>query len=785
VHGSDIAKSLIKNRRDIAEQLLQSKLDTVRFLSAQSTNLPLIHALNIEGRINIETIFTDLDAAIGDATIGRASSLRVSGLADFEIEDSSWVEIKRIVRVAEQCLGSILVKPISEIEISHANDVKEATMLWTDIERDLSDVRDFAALAKLEIFRIDTELKRLMQRQVEKSPATIEEEQAYDKFEALLKGAIDDAAPIKRHVTEVEGRAKRVLRNSNPRAQSESLLRETETLAVQIRYSQSRLQDRQSTFVKAETNITIPRQIQNLELFAEKALAGCSVAIHRSKSSLDRVTQYLKLTNYKLAFDTLRFNEALEREIKSLVHKFSSSEVSHSKDYARRLLEETKSYLSALRAIGENSILSGLLQQSEPLEKNSPRLGACILGLLDSGVDVLVTGGAGSGKSTTLEIFAMRSDRLRALNEVVVFLPLAKVAAPPLDKKLTPLDHLFSEIARIYRLKLPGVTSKNVMQRVDEARKLTIVFDGIDEAMQLITWLASVVDELRKRKDQVHIVTSSRFSVPELSERDFLRIELLPFRPEQVRRFVHDFLKDEVTLVTNVLSHLDANPSMFSVVKTPIMNTILCALAKSGVMLPSTRNALYKERFELLWGAYDAKKMVQRIKSRKECLEDVSKRVAYYLHTRHIRSAPRDDVAKYLVDSLSRKYAHHVIFTAFDELRVPCNVLLDELDGTLGFGHLSYQEYLVSEELYTNRQSEIVSHLGDPWWREVLVLIAMKTEDIGSILEDRILQSGVVGSARATLKAMIEVASPNQRSQLRKLLRDHERLDYLAESDDS
>jgi hypothetical protein len=289
---------------------------------------------------------------------------------------------------------------------------------------------------------------------------------------------------------------------------------------------------------------------------------------------------------------------------------------------------------------------------------------------------------------------------------------------------------------------------------------------------------------LRKTKPVLQIVASSRFPVPELAARGFISIELLPFRPEQVKRFVQDFISSDAELASEVVFHLEQNPNMLEVVKTPLMSTILCVLAKNGVTLPSTKNDLFKERFELLWGVYDAKKGVRRVTSRKSCLEDVSKKAAYFLHSYSSRSMDRQTILQYVTSALNRKYSPKVVATAFAELERPCNVLVEDGEGMVGFGHLSYQEYLVSEELYSSRHGEIVKYLGDPWWRGVLVLTAMKTEDIGSFIEDRIIDAGLIGDARETLYAMIQVCAPTQRYSLLELLRSQESLDEMSRLDD-
>lgn len=65
IRGSEVAAELLSKRSDIAEQLLESKLDTSLYLRDHPTNLPLLNALNSNDVIDVGTIFTDLDAAIG------------------------------------------------------------------------------------------------------------------------------------------------------------------------------------------------------------------------------------------------------------------------------------------------------------------------------------------------------------------------------------------------------------------------------------------------------------------------------------------------------------------------------------------------------------------------------------------------------------------------------------------------------------------------------------------------------------------------------------------------
>ena len=490
------------------------------------------------------------------------------------------------------------------------------------------------------------------------------------------------------------------------------------------------------------------------------------------------------LTPYELHIDSQSLSHIIESYIKALIHRFQSNQVSVCRNYSRQLLEDVRNCLIVLDNFLTNKNLSSVFLPFSQEDTNITGLSACILGLLDSGIDVLLSGNAGSGKSTTLEMFARRRFECRKKNEEIIFLPLMKVSTNIANDNRDPLISFCDEIARLFRSAQPGVTQKFIMDRINTASQLVLIFDGIDEASGLIGWLLHLITAIRQLKNgAVQIIASSRFGVIELENAGLIQIQLLPFRPEQVKRFVSEYLCNDPTLSEEVIQHLNRHPTMFSVAQTPMMSTILCVLAKNGVVLPETKNALYKERFELLWGAYDAKKQVHRVRSSRSCLEDVSKKVAYYLHEKRIRSAPRKDILLYIYDALNRKYHLEFIENALKELEQPCNVLLKDFDEKIGFGHLSYQEYLVSEELYSNRHGDIVAHLNDPWWRGVLVLTAMKTEDIGEIIEDRIIQMGVIGNAAATLKAMVEVCDTKQANILGNFLRSQERLDYMDDDD--
>lgn len=767
--GSDIATSLLKHRRDIAEQILESKLDTSVFLEKNPTNLPLLHALHGNQLVNLQSIFTDLDAAVGSTTILHAMSLRPSGISDISIPKSEWLSVSAAIREMENNIGTILNEPLDAVENKYIETHKktnspENKAIWDGLAETIESIKNWIAALCQDI-----------------DERKIAIDYAYKLFptDKSLAGAIKISTDLLSGSALVLKAARNIQKNTQVSDRTLALCTELDNYFSTVENSLGQLN-------KLIDGINENARTQFIDLVktCERELKNTRDFASSSKKKISAAKQYVPPATYKVVFDLPKLSKQMKAGLESFVNRFKSEEISTNKDYSRNLLEDVRRYLTVIDSFVSNTELAPVLKSEQIASDTANILSACILGLLNSGADVLVTGNAGSGKSTTLEMFTRQSSANQAKNDQIIFLPLAKLANVDTATWINnPLEHFYSEVTKLFRSTQPGITSKSVKEQIEHSHRLVLVLDGIDEALNLIGWLSKLIEELRKLKqNNIQIVASSRFGGQELEKIGLIRIHLLPFRREQVIRFVNNFLRNEPNLADEVIQHLNSHPTMFSVAQTPLMSTILCVLAQNGVVLPETINALYKERFELLWGAYDAKKQVHRVKSSKACLEDVSKKSAYYLHNRRIRSSAREEILESVYDALSRKYKQEVIRIAFEELEIPCNVFVKELDGTIGFDHLSYQEYLVSDELYTNRSSELVAHLTDPWWRGVLVLAAMKAEDIGSIIEQRIMETGSIGAAADTLKAMIEVTSTSQKKILSGLLRDQKSLDNMVAS---
>src|SRR5947209_7697899 len=62
-------------------------------------------------------------------------------------------------------------------------------------------------------------------------------------------------------------------------------------------------------------------------------------------------------------------------------------------------------------------------------------------------------------------------------------------------------------------------------------------------------------------------------------------------------------------------------------------------------------------------------------------------------------------------------------------------LLREQAQGWYGFSHLTFQEYFVTQYIIANnRQGNLLQHLNNPWWEEVLLLYVGSINDASSLL---------------------------------------------------
>lgn len=442
-------------------------------------------------------------------------------------------------------------------------------------------------------------------------------------------------------------------------------------------------------------------------------------------------------------------------------------------------LEVTQSTLNAL------DILVNKIEDSSRYFTISKRDGRATDGLsispfkiFDSRYNIAIYGGAGAGKTTTLQMYAKKL--IESGVRDIIYLPLNRYIDKVdfnLDSKTKDYDALLSFIL-ISRSIVP--TRENIISLVgylNRTPKIKLIFDGLDEAYAKYPGIVSAINAFKTKHQTIQLLISSRDCVSFLPDINFLGITLLPFTELQLYKFIDAwFSEKDKSLGAQIIESIKKK-GIVEIFTTPLLATLLCDLAEKGVDIPSSESEVFTKRLELLCGTYDAFKKIKRTELSQSILMRSAMKIAFALHSKGIRSASKDELINFLIYSNSFQYEKKTCIQAVTELIEACNILiLEPIPETYSFGHLRYQEHLVSLEMAQNRSIELIHYLKSDWWRGALCLYAQSFE-FSSLIEKYTIEYLNIEPALITLEAMAKSRPQKEQIYLAELLKNYEKTD--------
>lgn len=424
----------------------------------------------------------------------------------------------------------------------------------------------------------------------------------------------------------------------------------------------------------------------------------------------------------------------------------------------KNFLDETEKVLKILSLIiGDDSLTRDCFKFENTKEKN---LGLSIspLDVFLTGKDIAIFGGAGVGKTTTLEAYA-RAISDNYIDKLCVFIPLNRVI-----NKLNSVNELNKAtqgqnlVDIMYKIIL---TCRGIATDSDYINKLKnniggnfiLILDGVDEIYNQYPLIFKAIEEFKKKHPSCQLIISSRDSVSYLKYIDFLGVTLLPFTKEQLNKFIVGWFDNEKKS-RSIIGKVERN-NLYEYIKTPLLATITCSLIEQGIDAPSNESEIYLARLHLLSDSYDTHKKIKRQNNRGDILIRFAKKLAFLMHVKKYRLISYEQAYNILRSEFDNKYTDAFIVSVINDLIDPCNLIIkDRYTSELSFGHFRFQEHLASLELSENRRINIIDYLDEDWWSGTLCLYAQKIGDI-DILIDELITTGIFSKQSAkTLKLM-------------------------------
>ncbi|WON77422.1 hypothetical protein [Serratia sp. UGAL515B_01] len=506
-------------------------------------------------------------------------------------------------------------------------------------------------------------------------------------------------------------------------------------------------------------------------------------------------SQYISYPLYEYQFNTVGIENWLRSHCDFYaegVRKINDGRFEENKEYLKAFLASTQKVLIVLEILQELSVeTNSIVNFTSSTIAMKDGISISPFTLFDTGHDIAVYGGAGAGKTTTLQMYV--EDIINKGLNNVIYLPLNRL----INKKSVYFS-VEAESAFSYKQVLSLILlSKNIDDTEEsmndleialrDANSLRLVIDGLDEAYNKVPFILDSINEFKGKYPSIQLIVSSRDCVSFISKINFLGVTLLPFTTEQLYYFIRSWFAEDVEEAQGLIIDIDCG-DLKEIVKTPLLATLLCILKKRGIDTPSTEMEIFTRRLKLLCGEYDNYKTIKRSRSDSMQLEKAAMKLAYHLHSRNKRSDSIESMVTYLAYDTTFGYPEDVCLLLVEELINPCNILhLDPLTKHYSFGHLRFQEHLAALELKENRGRDILPLLNKDWWSGTLCLYAQAC-DFSGLVEDYYRYYGEVNTALKIFKEMVSHRPIRARSNLLSLILQYERTEklegYTVEEDD-
>lgn len=505
--------------------------------------------------------------------------------------------------------------------------------------------------------------------------------------------------------------------------------------------------------------------------------------------------KYYHEPRYTLYFRYEKLNDWALKKSKGYLQSINEINSNNFSVDIKYFLKEIQNTLNILELFQELSKeFDGVLEITKTKSERKDGISLSPFNLFDTHHDIAVYGGAGAGKTTTLQMYARK--KITENPAAVIYLPLNRIINKHsenfyLKENEAPSYKQILSLLLIAR-NIPD-TKENISElkiSLTEVRDLKIILDGLDEAYGKAKYIIRSINDFKVHFKNIQLMISSRDCVSYLSQINFLGITLLPFTKKQLHKFITSWFENKNCALSDILLEKIKENGLEDITKTPLLATLLCDLTEKGIDVPATETEVFTKRLELLCGSYDNYKDITRTESSQALLQKAAIKLGYQFHARSMRSAEKSKIIDMLVHDTDFNYKKDKLAEKLvNELIDPCNILIyDHISETYSFGHLRFQEHLAALELKENRSIDLLPLLCRDWWIGALCLYAQSC-NFTFLLEEYYMKHDNITSASKALYEMAKHRPISERNNIQRLINkfvegDRLSLAFIDERDD-
>lgn len=369
----------------------------------------------------------------------------------------------------------------------------------------------------------------------------------------------------------------------------------------------------------------------------------------------------------------------------------------------------------------------------------------------------VIVGDPGAGKTTLLKHLIMKSvdKELEGLPGLPLYIELNAFATSHTNDLLEFAavgweQYGFSkDEAQAYLSK--ELKSGNILVLLDGLDETFIGEEG-KEAEENYRSVFNTIKNFLQRYGQSPIVVTvrkARYYAGAVLE-GFTELVVLDFRPEDIRQFVNNWFgctSEGQKLAKDLNDKLEKNRRTLALAANPLLLALITITYQTDHYLLDGKDLhradIYERSVDILFTIWDAKRGIKRRRQfDKNQLKRLLEDVASHFHEQRLLYFSEEELLKVIAGivpemHLSREQDAFILAEIILKEITSNNGLLKlQAKKLYGFLHITFQEYFAAKKFAKRDISDIIRyHSNEPWWEEVILLVARYTSDASSSLQ--------------------------------------------------